>query len=175
MWDQRRGQGTHRGILGGALRDRRRGKRDGPRGRAIVDGSNIMHWRDGEPSFDPLHDVIHRLKALGFAPGVMFDANAGYLLAGRYLDDSSMAKRLKMREDAVVVVAKGSPADPVILTAARELGAIVISNDRYRDWAEAFPEVKTPGTLVRGGYRSGQLWLECEPEKAEDVQGLGKR
>lgn len=131
-----------------------------------MDGSNIMHWRDGDPSFDPLHDVIHRLTALGFAPGVMFDANAGYLLAGRYLDDGSMAKRLNLPEDAVVVVAKGSPADPVILTAARDLGAIVITNDRYRDWAEEYPEVKTPGTLVRGGYRSGQLWLECETAKA---------
>lgn len=147
----------------GANVDRRRAA---GRKSAILDGSNVMHWRDGAPSFDPLHDVIRRLKKLGFTPGVMFDANAGYLLTGRYLDDAEMAARLRLPEDAVVVVAKGSVADPVILSAAQNLKAIVVTNDRYRDWAEQYPGIKAKGALVRGGYRSGRLWLECEENKS---------
>jgi len=36
----------------------------------------------------------------------------------------------------------------------------VVSNDRFRDWAEAHPEVLEPGRLIRGGFRGGKLWLE---------------
>ncbi|MCK8465545.1 hypothetical protein MUY35_16920 [Aliiroseovarius sp. S1339] len=115
---------------------------------AVIDGSNVMHWKEGEPSFDPLHDVISKLKWLGFTPGVMFDANAGYLLEGRYLDDAAMAARLLLPENAVVVVEKGRPADPVILAAATNIGAIVVTNDRYRDWMADFPEVRKPDFLV---------------------------
>ena len=83
--------------------------------RAVVDGSNVMHWQNGEPCFEPLQDVLSELKKLGFAPGVIFDANAGYLLVGKYLDDDKLAKRLRLPEDSVVVVPKGSAADPIIL------------------------------------------------------------
>ena len=31
---------------------------------------------------------------------------------------------------------------------------------RYRDWAEAHPEVTTPGQVIRGGFRGGALWLD---------------
>ncbi len=40
------------------------------------------------------------------------------------------------------------------------MGAIVITNDRFRDWAYTFPEVRRKGHLVRGGYRAGALWLD---------------
>ena len=58
-----------------------------------------------------------------------------------------------------MVVSKGTPADPTILAAARDLGAQIVTNDRFRDWAEAHPEVTEAGHLVRGGYPSGKLWL----------------
>ncbi|MCK0141625.1 hypothetical protein [Aliiroseovarius sp. F20344] len=134
--------------------------------RAVIDGSNVMHWRNGEPCFTPLHDVVQELKTLGFDPGVIFDANAGHLLIGKYQDDDKLAKRLDLPEDAVVVVAKGSPADPIILAAARDLKAIVVTNDRYRDWAEDYPEVQEPGFLIRGGYKSGKLWLDGRIKEA---------
>lgn len=59
-----------------------------------------------------------------------------------------------------MVVNKGEPADPMILKMARDMGAIVITNDRFRDWAIDFPEVRTRGHLVRGGYRDGTLRLD---------------
>ena len=81
------------------------------------------------------------------------------------MDDGSMAARLRLPENAVVVVAKGTPADPVILAAARDIGAIVVTNDQFRDWAKKFPEVREPGFLVRGGYKSGKLWLDHRSQK----------
>jgi hypothetical protein len=93
----------------------------------------------------------------------VFDANAGYKLSGRYMDDRPLAFVLGLPTDRVLVVPRGEPADPVILKAARELGASVLSNDRFRDWAEQFPEVAQPGHLLRGGYHGGVLWMETAP------------
>jgi hypothetical protein len=129
---------------------------------AVIDGSNVMHW-DGEVArLAPLRDVIGALKAKGYTPGIIFDANAGYKLADRYLDDRDFAKLLKLRADRVLVVPKGEPADPTILASAREMGAKIVTDDRFRDWAGEYPEVTEPGHLVRGGYRDGVLWLDDE-------------
>ncbi|MFN3722067.1 MAG: NYN domain-containing protein [Paracoccaceae bacterium] len=140
---------------------KRRGAR-APRRSIVVDGSNIMHWRDETPRLDTVQEVVRSLAEQGYQPGVIFDANAGYKLAGRYMDDRPLARALGLPADRVLVVPKGEPADPVILRAARELGAVVLSNDRFRDWAADFPEVAQPGHLRRGGYRDGVLWLETD-------------
>ncbi|WP_103336084.1 NYN domain-containing protein [Pseudotabrizicola formosa] len=126
----------------------------------VVDGSNIMHWKDATPQLATLREVVGVLADQGYQPGVVFDANAGYKLTGRYLDDRPLARALGLPVDRVLVVPKGEPADPVILTVARELGAPVLSNDRFRDWVNDFPEVAQPGHVRRGGYRDGALWLE---------------
>ena len=84
----------------------------------------------------------------------------GYLLAGKYQDDAVMAKRLGLPEDRVLVVPKGTIADSYLLTVARDHDAPIVTNDRYRDWADDFPEITEPGRLIRGGYRDGALWLD---------------
>ncbi|MFN4155173.1 MAG: NYN domain-containing protein [Paracoccaceae bacterium] len=126
----------------------------------VVDGSNVMHWKDGTAQMATVQEVIRALSDQGYQPGVIFDANAGYKLAGRYLDDRPLARALGLSADRVLVVPKGEPADPVILKVARDLGAPVVSDDRFRDWVAEFPEVAQPGHLRRGGYRDGVLWLE---------------
>lgn len=126
----------------------------------VVDGSNVMHWRDGTPKIEAVQDVVNRLTDLGYSPGVVFDANAGHKLTGRYKHDHALGKLLGLPEARVMVVDKGTPADPTILAAARDLGARVVTNDRYRDWAETHPEVASAGHLIRGGYRDGHLWLD---------------
>ncbi len=144
---------------------RRRRKRGRP---VVIDGSNVMHWNGDRASLATVREVIARLQALGYAPGIIFDANAGYKLADRYLDDRHFAKLLNLPSDRVLVVPKGDPADPTILSAARDMGAQVLTNDRFRDWAGDFPEVKVAGHLVRGGFRNGALWID---EKA--LNGVG--
>ena len=126
----------------------------------VLDGSNIMHWKDGTPQIATVREVIHHLIAKGFSPGVVFDANAGHVLFGKYHHHGAMGHRLGLPEDRVMVVQKGTPADPTILAAARDLGARIVSNDRYVDWSDTHPEVREPGRLIQGGYREGALWLD---------------
>ena len=79
---------------------------------------------------------------------------------GRYRHDGAMASLLGLPVAQVMVVPKGQVADGWILAAARDLGAPVVTNDRYRDWAEVHPEVTEPGRLIRGGVREGKIWLD---------------
>lgn len=137
----------------------------------VVDGSNVLYWRDNTPRIETVREVIHHLTTLGFAPGVVFDANAGHLVAGKYQHDHALGRQLGLPTDRVMVVPKGTPADPTIIMAARDLGARVVTNDRYRDWADQHPQVSQPGFLVRGGYRDGQLWIDFDsPAAPAEVQ-----
>jgi len=129
----------------------------------ILDGSNVMHWKKGKPKIETVLEVTRYLSERGFTPGVVFDANAGYLISDKYLHDSGFGFLLELPEDRVMVVPKGTPADPIILAAARDHGARVVSNDQFRDWADDFPEVRNKGFLIRGGYPSGKLRLDLGP------------
>jgi Zc3h12a-like Ribonuclease NYN domain len=146
--------------------DRRRGQPDKSfrhrrdRNWILVDGSNVMHWEDNTPHIEPVRRVVAVLKAQGLDPGVVFDANAGWKLMGRYLGETELGKILDLPPDQVLVVPKGSPADPWLLTTARDFGARIVTNDRFRDWAEAHPEVDRPGFLVRGSLSGSGVWLE---------------
>lgn len=142
-------------LLWGLVRLRRR-----RRPVILIDGSNVMHWQDNTPSLAPLQAVIGLVRDAGFTPGVVFDANAGYKLAGRYRDDAELARLLGLPVAQVLVVPKGQPADPVLLAVAAKEGARIITNDRFRDWAAAQPELVRPGQLIGGGYREGRLWLD---------------
>lgn len=126
----------------------------------IVDGSNVMHWQDGTARLGPLREVIAILQERDFIPGVVFDANAGYKLSDRYMDADALGHLLGLQQDQVMVVPKGEQADATILIAARDHGVRIVTNDRFRDWADSFPDVSQSSTLVRGGYRDGQLWLD---------------
>jgi Zc3h12a-like Ribonuclease NYN domain len=142
----------------------------------IIDGSNIMHWKDGTPQIETVHAVLLVLKERGYTPGVVFDANAGYLLSGHYRHDGSFGKALGLPRDRVMVVPKGTPADPYILTAARDLGAAIVTNDKFRDWASQYPEIQQQGYLIEGGFRSGEVWLNLLAESGaggSDVTAIG--
>ena len=137
-----------------ALRKRRRGNR------VLIDGSNVMYWKGGSPQIETLKEVIAKIAEQRLLPAVVFDANAGYLLAGKYQHHHAMAKMVGLSEDHVMVAPKGTPADSFLLMAARDFDAPIVTNDRYRDWADDYPEISQPGRLIQGGYRKGALWLE---------------
>ncbi len=129
----------------------------GARKWVIVDGSNVMHWIDNQPNIRPLLDVLERLKHHGYTAGVMFDASAGHQLQGRYGHDGTFSQLLGLPLDRIMVVPTGTVADQYILKAARDFRAKIVTNDRYRDWANDFPEVNKPGFLITGWYRDGTL------------------
>ena len=128
----------------------------------LIDGSNVLYWKDGTPQIEALCDVVRHLADRGYTPGVVFDANAGYLVSGKYLHHGAMSALVGLPEDRVLVVPKGTPADMYLLASARDLGARIVTNDRYRDWAEAHPEVGVSGHLVRGGFGDKGLWLDLK-------------
>lgn len=148
------------GVLLAVLLRRRR--KSHARRLAIIDGSNLIYWRDQHCSLQPVQEAIAILRKAGFRPCVIFDANAGYLVADRYLDGGAFAKRLGLSEQNAHVVPRGQPADPFILQLARESGGIVVSRDRFRDWKEAFSDETKPERVVRGGYRDGVLALDLD-------------
>ena len=121
-----------------------------------------MHWKDDTPQIETVREVLDHLSALGFSPGIVFDANAGHKLAGRYLHHAAFAELLDLAEDRVMVVNKGTPADATILAAARDLDARIVTNDRFRRLAGSAPGGGPPGALIRGGYVDGALWLALD-------------
>jgi hypothetical protein len=128
----------------------------------ILDGSNVMHWNDGAPDLATVRDVLDAARRSGFAVGVMFDANAGYLLTGRNRHDDWFAARLGLPVRRVMVVPRGVQADGVILRAACDRGARIITNDRFRDWAELFPDVRRSGWLIRGRHDGSGVGLDLD-------------
>ena len=134
--------------------------------RVVIDGSNVMYWKDNTPRIETVREVVEHLSRRGLKTGVVFDANAGYLLTDKYRHDEFFSYMLGLPEDWVMVVPKGTPADPFILKAARDMGARIVTNDRFRDWAADYPEVKTDGHLIPGGYTDAGLWFKLETEPA---------
>lgn len=137
-----------------------------PRRHVVIDGSNVMHWGGGPPDLRPVKAVIAELARQGCTPGVVFDANAGWKLHGRWIGEQGFARLLSLPEERVMVVPKGTQADGWILRAARDLGARIVTNDRYRDWARTYPEVTRPGHLIRGTWAEGRLHLGTDREPA---------
>jgi hypothetical protein len=134
---------------------------------AVLDGSNVMHWGAGKPDLAMVAAVIRLAEARGYEVGVIFDANAGYLLAGRYLNEAEFARVLGVPTDAVFVVPKGRQADPYLLEHARKSGAILISNDRFRDRIADYPELAVPGRRVPGGVSEGKVWINLPEARAQ--------
>lgn len=162
-WRDRPEQPKRSGQKAASKRSRPAPRRKPPaksRPQAVIDGSNVMHWNDNIPRFAPISQVLRLLESRGYQAGVMFDANAGYKLAGRYMNDFEFGRHLGVGKDRVMVVPKGTQADPFLLRYASHAGAIVISNDRFRDWLAEFPDFAQPGRLVRGDWRNGAVWLD---------------
>ena len=126
----------------------------------IIDGSNVLYWNGNTPKLDTVISLVKLLGKQGFDPGVIFDANAGYLVADRYLDDRAFARLLGLPSKQVMVVPKGTPADQYILQASQDFDVRVVTNDRFRDWVDAFPKQATPNNLITGGFAKGKVWLK---------------
>ena len=127
--------------------------------RLVIDGSNVVFWRDNHPKLQTVIELLDLLRGKGYTPYIIFDASAGHVLFGRYLDDRHFAKLLNLPEPQCLVVPKGTVADEHILRSARTLRTRIVSNDRYRDWARHFPEVAKPGHLIRGRIEKGAIKL----------------
>lgn len=127
---------------------------------AIIDGSNVAHATEGEhPRLENV--VLVRAKMLedGFEPVVVVDAALRH-----QVDDRTGYE--KMVEDGTVKQAPaGTDADYFILSFARELDAVVVSNDRYRDREKAFPEARD--RVIRFMIVAGEVVLERRTKRRD--------
>ena len=135
-------------------------RRRAPLNWIVVDGSNVLYWDQNRPDLNTVTKVVRHLESQGFAPVVWFDANVGYRVSDRFLKEAELAQRLSLRKSQVFLATSGTPADPWVLAQARDLNARIVTNDRYRDWAEAHPEVEDPGLLIRGRLEGGTVKLD---------------
>ncbi|MGY3437621.1 MULTISPECIES: NYN domain-containing protein [unclassified Marinovum] len=131
-----------------------------PRRWIVLDGSNIMHWSGDGPSLERVRLVANGIRTQGYTPILWFDANVGYKVADRYMRPAELAKRLGLPKGRVFIAPKGTPADPLLLADAVRRKARVVSNDRFRDWQEQYPQLQRDDFVVRqaaGRGRSGGI------------------
>lgn len=135
------------------LRASRRVQLD-PDTHVVVDGSNVMHW-GGEPSAQVLKQVLHAFGQKGLTPLIVFDANVGYKLWGRHAHPKEIAKEICVHPDTIEIVPSGTPADGWLLGFAAEQGMNVVSNDRFLDWRDDYPQIDDTIKLVKGSVHDG--------------------
>ena len=129
-----------------------------PRGAAVVDGSNVA-WFDqevlvqGKPRLRPLLAMRRMLWSRGFFPVVLYaDANLPY-----FIDDKPALLALR-DQGALTFVDAGTAADEVLLRVAKQINALLVTNDKMEDWD---PE----GTVRKSRYTifmSGEAHLLSE-------------
>lgn len=122
-----------------------------PRGAAVVDGSNVA-WFDQEslvhglPRLRHIAAIRRTLWAKGFFPVVLYaDANLPYSI-----DDRPALLKMRDRSELIFVDA-GTAADEVLLRVAKQLGAILVTNDKMEDWDPEHTVRKVRYTVSLGG------------------------
>ncbi len=122
----------------------------------------MLYWREDTPLLHTVRIVLHQLKKDGYTPVIWFDANVGYLVEGRYLGPGPLAKALGLPARQVIVAHKGTPADTLVIEGVKKLRARIVTNDRFRDWVDDYPQVTDPALFVRGKMQGKALELRYE-------------
>ena len=103
----------------------------------LIDGSNVAHSSEGEkPRLANILVVADKLREEGMEPIIVADAALRH-----QIDDRGAYEKL-VDDGKIKQPPAGTDADYFILSFARELGASIVSNDRYRDRISRYPEVE---------------------------------
>lgn len=104
---------------------------------AIIDGSNVAHSTEGDAvRLANILLVFEKLEEQGYEPVIVADA------ALRHQIDDKRSYEQMVENGVIRQAPAGTDADYFILSFARELDASVVSNDRFKDRLEAFPEAR---------------------------------
>lgn len=120
---------------------------------AIVDGSNVAHSTEGGSA--RLENIIlmrDKLAEKGLEPVLVVDAALRH-----QIDDTEGYEKL-VNDGHLKQAPAGTDADYFILSFARELGARVVSNDRFRDRMPEFKDVSR--RFIRYMIVEGQVVFE---------------
>ena len=127
---------------------------------AIIDGSNVAHATEGDSArLENILLVREKLLEEGLKPLVVVDAALRH-----QIDNSRDFERLVAAGDISQAPA-GTDADYFILSFARELDALVVSNDRFRDRQKAFPEARE--NRIRFMIVNGEVVLERRNQRRD--------
>ena len=114
----------------------------------LIDGSNVLFWRAGQPDPDAPMQVFRALVARRYAPVIYFDHSIH-----RYLEQGDF-ERLAGLADPVIVLS-GTSADGALLQACENGRFQIVSADRFRAWRSQYPNLR--GTwLVTGRIEKGE-------------------
>jgi hypothetical protein len=103
---------------------------------AIVDGSNVAFSGEGGARLANIRLVCEKLEEQGYETVIVVDA------ALRHQIDDSRGYEEMVEAGRIRQAPAGTDADYFILSFARELDASVVSNDRFKDRLDAFPEAR---------------------------------
>ncbi|MGH7507587.1 MAG: NYN domain-containing protein [Longimicrobiales bacterium] len=115
---------------------------------AVVDASNVANSApSAKARLEYLTLVVACLQDAGVMPVVVADAGLR-----RRIDDRDGYLRM-VEQGRIRVAPAGTEADELILKLARELDAAVVSNDRFREWRQRYPDevARRVGFRVRNG------------------------
>ena len=127
---------------------------------AIIDGSNVAHSTEGdEARLANILLVRDKLTEEGYKPVIVVDAALRH-----QIDDSGQFERL-VDEGEIKQAPAGTDADYFILSFARELEAFIVSNDRFRDRREAFPEARE--RMIRFMIVDGEVVFERRNQRRD--------
>lgn len=117
----------------------------------VIDGNNIARLDGGELDLAAVRSLACFLLSRGDNVRVYFDANIGMLISGgkNHLGSADLAEMLGISEGVVSIVPGGSLADEWILLFADEHGAVVLSNDRFRDFEDKYPFIAEKDRLLK--------------------------
>ena len=116
----------------------------------VIDGANVAYEErsaGGKPKLSNLLKVRRELEERGFESVIIVDASLKY-----DIDDQEQLETL-IRSQQVRQVPAGTDADFFIIQFAHELDALMVTNDRYKDYADRYPwipERRLPYMIVKG-------------------------
>ena len=116
----------------------------------VIDGANVAYEErsaGGRPKLSNLLKVRRELEERGFEAIILVDASLKY-----DIDDQTQLQSL-IASQQVRQVPAGTDADFFIIQLAEQIDARIVTNDRYKDYAERFPwiqERRLPYMIVKG-------------------------
>jgi hypothetical protein len=127
---------------------------------AIIDGSNVAYSIEGQqPCLRNIELVRDKMVASGFEVVIVVDAALRHRI-----DEGNRYERL-IDNGEIRQAPAGTDADYFILRFARELGARIVSNDRFRDREKSFPEARD--RVIRYMIVANEVVLEHRAKRRE--------
>lgn len=107
------------------------------RRKLVLDGNNIAFYMstNGTPQVSNLLRAYQSLKSTGYRPIIVVSAALKYRI-----DQPDILQSLKNRK-IVIESPRGTDDDLTIIQLAKQRNANIISNDRFLDWRERYPQL----------------------------------